>query len=263
MNSPASLIAGRDASGIVRPVAVTSDGKLDVGLAFSGTVSIGTVSIDQTTAGTTNGVVVKSSTLPTGAATETTSAAILAKIIAAPATEAAQTTQTTRLTSIDTKVTACNTGAVVVSSSSLPSGAATAAKQPALGTAGTPSADVLTVQGSPSGTPLPVTPSAVLLGNSTAYESGRVFKNSAGTLYSISGYNSGPAQFIHLFNSATIPADGAVPVMVLAVPAQTTFSFNAGLVGIPLSAGIAVTNSTTGPTKTLGSANLHMTALFV
>lgn len=35
-------------------------------------------------------------------------------------------------------------------------GAATAAKQPALGTAGTPSADVITVQGNASGTPLPV-----------------------------------------------------------------------------------------------------------
>lgn len=39
----------------------------------------------------------------------------------------------------------------------LPSGAATAAKQPALGTAGTPSSDVITVQGSASGTAIPVT----------------------------------------------------------------------------------------------------------
>lgn len=37
---------------------------------------------------------------------------------------------------------------------SLPTGAATAAKQPALGTAGTPSSDVITVQGITSGTPL-------------------------------------------------------------------------------------------------------------
>ena len=51
------------------------------------------------------------------------------------------------LASIDGKITAVNTGAVVVASSALPSGAATAAKQPALGTAGTPSADVITVQG--------------------------------------------------------------------------------------------------------------------
>lgn len=38
----------------------------------------------------------------------------------------------------------------------LPSGAATAAKQPALGTAGTASSDVITVQGIASGTPQPV-----------------------------------------------------------------------------------------------------------
>jgi hypothetical protein len=40
---------------------------------------------------------------------------------------------------------------------SLPTGAATAAKQPALGTAGTPSTDVITVQGAPSMTPLSIT----------------------------------------------------------------------------------------------------------
>lgn len=46
---------------------------------------------------------------------------------------------------------------VDVLSSALPNGAATAAKQPALGTAGTASADVITVQGITSMTPLSVT----------------------------------------------------------------------------------------------------------
>lgn len=45
---------------------------------------------------------------------------------------------------------------VTASSLPLPSGAATAAKQPALGTAGTPSTDVITVQGIASGTAQPV-----------------------------------------------------------------------------------------------------------
>lgn len=58
-----------------------------------------------------------------------------------------QDTGNTSLASIDGKITAVNTGAVVVSSSALPSGASTAAKQPALGTAGTASSDVITVQG--------------------------------------------------------------------------------------------------------------------
>lgn len=67
----------------------------------------------------------------------------------------------TSLSSIDGKITAVNTGAVVVSSSALPTGAATAAKQPALGTAGTASADVITVQGIASMTALKVDGSAV------------------------------------------------------------------------------------------------------
>lgn len=54
-------------------------------------------------------------------------------------------------------------GTVAVSAASLPlpSGAATAAKQPALGTAGTPSAEVITVQGVASMTALKVDGSAV------------------------------------------------------------------------------------------------------
>lgn len=70
-------------------------------------------------------------------------------------------TQTT-LAALNAKVTACNTGAVVVSSSALPSGASTAAKQPALGTAGTASADVISVQGIASMTPLATNWSQVL-----------------------------------------------------------------------------------------------------
>lgn len=69
-------------------------------------------------------------------------------------------TQTT-LAALNTKVTAVNTGAVVVSSSALPTGAATSAKQPALGTAGSASADVITVQGVASMTALKVDGSAV------------------------------------------------------------------------------------------------------
>ena len=70
------------------------------------------------------------------------------------------TTGNTSLASIDGKITAVNTGAVVVSSSALPSGASTAAKQPALGTAGTPSADVITVQGKAAMTPILIDGSA-------------------------------------------------------------------------------------------------------
>lgn len=72
-------------------------------------------------------------------------------------TAAAQATGNASLSSIDGKITAVNTGAVVVASSALPAGASTAAKQPALGTAGTASADVISIQGIASMTPLAVT----------------------------------------------------------------------------------------------------------
>ena len=48
------------------------------------------------------------------------------------------------------------TQAVSITALPLPAGAATAARQPALGLAGAPSADVLTVQGNVAGAPLPV-----------------------------------------------------------------------------------------------------------
>jgi len=96
---------------------------------------------------------VDSCALPTGAATaakQDTGNGVLATIDADTGNIA------TSAASIDGKMTACNTGAVVVSSSALPSGAATAAKQPALGTAGTASADVISVQGIASMTPIQV-----------------------------------------------------------------------------------------------------------
>lgn len=96
------------------------------------------------TAVNTGAVIVSSSALPTGASTS-----------------AKQDTGNTSLASIDGKITAVNTGAVVVASSALPTGASTAAKQPALGTAGTASADVITVQGIASMTALKVDGSAV------------------------------------------------------------------------------------------------------
>lgn len=106
---------------------------------------------------------------PNGQATKANSSPVviasdqdaLAVTNALGATAAKQDTGNTSLSSIDGKITAVNTGAVVVASSALPSGAATAAKQPALGTAGSASADVITVQGRTSMTPLLVDPSAV------------------------------------------------------------------------------------------------------
>jgi hypothetical protein len=69
----------------------------------------------------------------------------------------------------------------------LPTGAATAAKQPALGTAGTPSADVITVQGSNSATPTPVQQGA--LAESTAAWTSATTVNTAVTV-NTAGYST-------------------------------------------------------------------------
>lgn len=120
--------------------------------------------------GVNDGDVSSSNPMPiTGALTDTQLRASAVPISAAAlplpsgaATSANQSTEIASLASIDGKIVAVNTGAVTVSSSALPSGASTAAKQPALGTAGTPSADVITVQGISSMTALKVDGSAVI-----------------------------------------------------------------------------------------------------
>lgn len=97
--------------------------------------------------------------------------------------------------------------------------------------------------------------------SSTAYEASHVLKASAGTLVSLVGYNSkASAQFIQLYNSTTVPADTAVPIYVFTVPATSNFSLDAP-VGIPFTTGIAVANSSTGPTKQIGSADCWFTAI--
>lgn len=98
--------------------------------------------------------------------------------------------------------------------------------------------------------------------SSTAYEASHVLKASAGTLLSLIGYNSkASAQFIQIYNSATVPADTAIPIYTFTVPATSNFSIDVPVVGMPFTVGIAVANSSTGPTKTIGSADVWFTAV--
>jgi hypothetical protein len=111
--------------------------------------------------------------------------------------------------------------------------------------------------GSVDFTPVIGAAAGVSLVNSTAYEKSHVIKASAGTLISLNGYNSkASAQFILIFNSASVPADGTAPSYTpIRVQPLSNFSLDVPITGIPFTTGISVCSSSTGDTKTLGSAS--------
>lgn len=99
-------------------------------------------------------------------------------------------------------------------------------------------------------------PKNVSYDDSVAYEASAIVKSTPGTIFSITGYNSKTsAQFIQLHDSATLPADTAIPKVILSVPASSNFFYDFGEIGRFCEKGIVVCNSSTGATKTIGSAD--------
>ena len=162
----------------VLPTGAATSAKQDTGNASLSSLDT------KTTVVNTDSVTVTSCALPLDAATETTLALIdgsLASIDSKIQTKALNVqvvatdlgvitnsvihgpTTAGGGTYVDVKVTPSGALSVDVGASVLPTGAATAAKQPALGTAGTASADVISVQGIAGMTPLDVTIGSIAL----------------------------------------------------------------------------------------------------
>lgn len=91
--------------------------------------------------------------------------------------------------------------------------------------------------------------------HSNAYAASIVVKSGPGVLYGFAVYNSnGSAQFIQVFDAAALPADGAIPAVVLTVAATSNLPIN-WIPGRTFLVGCVLCNSSTGPTKTIGSAD--------
>lgn len=89
----------------------------------------------------------------------------------------------------------------------------------------------------------------------------RVISTTPIKLLSLIVLNDGPAQYIQLFESATVPAEGAVPELpAVYVAADSTVQFDFGVYGIDFDF-LSVCNSSTAATKTIGSADCALVAV--
>ena len=99
--------------------------------------------------------------------------------------------------------------------------------------------------------------------HSNVYEASRVVKSGTGILYGFSVYNSkAGTQFILVFDAATLPAEGSAPAAVFTVPASSNLGVN-WLPGRTFQNGCVICNSSTGPTKTIGSADCWFDAQYL
>ncbi len=99
--------------------------------------------------------------------------------------------------------------------------------------------------------------------DSQAAATSGVIKASAGVFFEANGYNlTGNTRYFHVYNSATVPTDGAVPALVpVAVPPYGVFSLTFEQ-GVFFDTGISWACSTGVSTKTLSTADLWVTITY-
>ena len=99
---------------------------------------------------------------------------------------------------------------------------------------------------------------------SLAYESSRIVKFGPGYLMGLTVYSSNvAAQFVQVFDHQGVPADGAIPAVVLHVAATSTATLTYVPLGRLCYQGIVVCNSSTGPTKTIGAADCFFDVQYI
>lgn len=134
-------------------------------------------------------------------------------------------------------------------------GVATAVKQPNFGTAGSPSADVVTIQGVSGGTPLPVTVTSASAINIQTYTNmatasptlGANVRSSGGALHGYMVSNTtGSVLFFKLYNKASAPLQSDTPLLVIGIPAGGAANI-AFPTSIPFSSGIGFRVETAAP----------------
>ena len=101
--------------------------------------------------------------------------------------------------------------------------------------------------------------------NSTSgqLENSRVVNSGATQLYGFAGVNTkASTQFILAFNRASIPANGAVPDVVLNAPASDNFWISWAPAWRNFSEGVVLCNSSTAATLTIGVADCWFDAQY-
>lgn len=101
------------------------------------------------------------------------------------------------------------------------------------------------------------------ISHSTAYESGSIVKTTEGVLLKINGFNSGSKQFIQVFDSATHPSNGDVPVFTLIADTLSNFELPTKEPGAWFSNGIVIMNSTSGSMLKSGSDDCFFTVTYL